>query len=449
MKNKASLQELTWAQVRDEVYKTNSEFARVIDDLNPNDSYTLYKVSYPYGAEILKNGNLFIPNDAGEIVPLKDHSIPTHIKENLSYNLESNPLSLVLKNSVELFFPLRDRTIPFFGLINKGKLFGAWRILSDGLSQQPKFIWDMTSGARSIFLLPKITEAEKHYKLKKTFELDLDKPRSLIDHWKIFKHIANHREFRQKWSTVLLFFSVKWVKHVNDDAWMKFNYHLVKDVWTTSEFRRNQFVWDLVYSMIQNLKNAKPNAYIADTAKHIMALAVGGLPGMAPAIDNSMAPIKGLQDVYLNVYQLENYVPTIIQPLTFNMKESNSRPVYYSLRFPTPIEFAPKIRNRTSIITELYETKSLLNKYLDEILQGNLNIVGTPEYDSVSKVAFDFFHNNNVNYSGIRHSEDVVKEDKTFTLDLSGGKNIDFPSTCTFLKGCVRISRRSPVGKNM
>ena len=134
-------------------------------------------------------------------------------------------MSLVLSNTFEIFLPLEDRTIPLSGLIYPGTAFGAWRILNAKKAEQPAFIWDMTAGARSVFMLPKITEVKKHLQLKKMYDLTADVPRSLMGHWDIFKQIANHSSFRKPWYSEILFFSRNWFNHLDDNIWKPFYYY--------------------------------------------------------------------------------------------------------------------------------------------------------------------------------------------------------------------------------
>lgn len=438
---KPHLEELTWAQVRADVHKVNPELAEIIDKLNPGREYTLFKARYPYGAEILRRGDLHLPNAQGEIVSLTHSTIPNHIQDKLGYNLNSNPVTLVLKNSIELFLTMDDRTVPFYGLMSAGKMFGTWRILKESAWQQPKFIWDMTSGARSIFMLPKISEIERHKKLKKTFHLNTDEPKTLIDHWQIFKEIANHSNFSQHWFSEVLFFSKQWFQNLDDNVWIEFNYYLFRTMWSESEFWRNQFVWSLIFSLIQKKRNIKPNPYIADTVKHIIAIGIGAVTGFSPSVDSSAAPIEGLQEVYLKVYNLKNYPPVIFQPQIFSMQNKTACPVYYSLQFPTAIEFSPKTRDRSSLITDLYETRSLLNKYLTEILDDRLNIEATAIYDMATQVEFDYFHSDAGQYHGIRSSEEII-EDSIFKQIFDKFSNKKFPSNSGFVRGCVRISHK-------
>lgn len=439
---KASLEELTWQQVRDDVAKVNPKFVEVVDKVDPGKEYTIFKARYPYGAEILKHAVLYLPDEQGELVPITDSVVSQHIKESLGYNLESNPVSMVLQNSVELFLTLDDRTLPsIYGLITPGKIFGTWRVLNPQKALQSIFVWDMTAGARSLFMLPKISETERHKKLKRAFHLNADVPRTQMEHWSIFREIANHASFPNSWHTEILFFSKKWFEHLEDEAWMPFYYFLLRTVWQSTEFWRNQFFWDILFSTIQKSRNLKPSPYVADTVKYLFAIGVGSMPGFYPALDDISGPIAAFQQIYLNVYNLKQYAPTIMQPGIFSMQDEKCRPVYYSLQFPTAADFSPKSRDRSSIITDLFEIKSLLTKYIAEVLTDKYNLHGTPFYEFTKYGSFDFFHNNVEAYTGMRESSEIPFEDESFYYEKNAN-GYGFPETSPFVRGCIRIFKK-------
>ncbi len=437
---KATLEELEWKDVRGEVFSKNPELASIIDEISPSSEYTLFKASYPFGSEILKNGSLYVPNKEGFLKIITSDEIPKNVREKLSYNLNSNPVTLALHNTTEIFIVHENSTIPFYGLLTPGRIFGTWRILNPQIAQHPVFIWDMTAGARSIFMLPKISEAAGYNKLRRAFHIQTEKPTSLLDHWKLFKELANHSAFNENWEARLLFFSNKWFERLNDKQWSGFKLYLLEKAWEGSEFFRNQFIWDLVFSLIRWQRHIKPNPYFADVVKHQIAIGIGALPGFAPALDNVVAPIHKLQEIFTTVYQLENYVPVIMQPYFFSLE--NPRPIYYSLQYPAMAEFAPRSREISTKLNDIYEIQQLLKKYLVDIYSGKLNVNGTLIYNLYEKVQYDFFHTNAEKHTGIRSSKDVPIEDPAF-LQAAIGTNNNFPANSPFIRGCIRISAKA------
>lgn len=440
--NAAHIKKVTWKEVRHEVHKLNPSFAQLVDELNPSDDYFFVKATYPYGAPVLKQAVLMLPNDNGEIVPITDSSIDPKIRAVLDYNLNSNPVSMVLKNTFEIFLPLEDRTIPLNGLIKPGATFGTFRVLHPNGSHQPKFLWNMTAGARSIFMLPKITEQKKHFILKKKYSLTAEAPRTLMHNWEVFRQIASHPEFSQPWDAQILYFSKSWFEHLDDKAWFAFYYYFHRAMWGGTEFHRNQPIWNLIFSIILKDYQGKPSAYITDTVKYLINVGIGAQPGFSPARDNMSGPIEGLQKVYIEDYGIRNYPPIIMQPNMFNLSDALSPPVYYSLQFPTAIEFGLSSRARSSHVSDLHEIRSLLVRYTQELLSDKFNILGTPVYDLFKQTDYDYFHNNTELHSGMRSATEMPADDKNLLTTVNGKIYDTFPDMCSFVKGCIRISHK-------
>lgn len=442
--NKGRLEVLTWEKVRKQVAEIKPDFAKIIDDTNPGDDHFFVKCTYPFGSKVLKDATFMIPSaEDGRLVPLTDPSVNKKIKGAMSYNLNSNPVSMVLKNSFEIYYPLEDRTIPLLnGLIPPGTIFGTFRVLHPEGSYQPKFLWEMTAGHRSMFMLPKITEAKKHMKIKKQFGLSVDKPMSLMSHWKVFKELSNHPDFPQAWNAEILFFSKKWFDHLDDKAWAPFYYYLHRLVWGGTEPWRNQPIWNLIFSLILQKYEAKPSAYVCDTVKCLMNIAIGAQSGFAPARNNIGGPIEGLQKIYQEEYGLKNYPPIIMSPAQFEMKNANATPAYYSLQFPTAMEFGKSSRIRTSLISDLHDIRALFLRYKHDILSNKYLTQDTPVHDLFNLVDLDYFHNNVELHPGMRSSKDMARGDDGLLTTLDGEEYKDFPDMCAFVKGCIRLSKK-------
>lgn len=289
--NKYKICKLYWKDIRDKLKPLNPEIVEIIDQISPDQKYPLYRATYPYGFKILKNGKLHIPTEFG-FKAIDDPSVPQSVSKDLMYNAGTNPVSIILKNSAEIYLERDSHTIPLYGIIPPGKIFSTWRVLNPNKTHAPAFIWEMTSGARSVFMLPKISEAARHNKIKKEFKISCDKPNSLSKHWNIFKEIANSNTIEEPWNCEFLFFSKNWFKNLDSPDWITLQKYLLKTAWTNSEYLRNLFTWNSVYSVIQETLGIKPNPYVADIAKHLISMVAGEMPGFAPVDDNSAAPVR-------------------------------------------------------------------------------------------------------------------------------------------------------------
>ena len=442
---KAAIEKVSIIDVLPAIKKVNLELATILENLNPDSSHTLYVVNLPYGTLSVKHGALQIPNANGDMVGLNHSSISNEYKNEIGYNLGSNPVSLLLENCFEIFLDVSGYNIPIpYGMLFKpGAIVGAWKVLNpiQTLSQQPAFLWNISAGVRSIFMLPKISDQAGYKKITRELKINLDTPKKLIDHWQVFKKITSHSHVKENWSTKIVYFGHKWFEHLNDKNWNDFYLYLYKKSWQSSEYCRNNHVLSSILSITQKFKNLKPNPYVADTVKHLLATSLGASVGFAPAVDDTAAPIKTLQNIFINIYQLKEYAPIIMTPNYFSLTDTTSQPVYYSLQYPTIMDFSPRSKNFTNKIDDLAEIKHVLNKCLDVIKQDALNLSNTNFAKITDNVSFDIFHNHHIsNNNDIKKTDKLFTEDKRFEKISLEYKNKKLPEDGQFLKGCIRVA---------
>ena len=139
---------------------------------------------------------------------------------------------------------------------------------------------------------------------------------------------------------------------------------------------------------------------------------------------------------------MKDYIPTIIQPAWLSRNREFLQPVYYSLSFPTAIEFSPKTNLKTSNITDLCMIRSLMTTYLNEISSNKLNIAGTPYYKIEKEIEFNYFHSDTDigQYHEIKNTALIPSEDPSFLKTLVETKNKSFPHDSPLIKGgCIKI----------
>lgn len=429
------LRKYSWKDLRVKVKKINPELSNIIDDLSPKDEYALYVAQYPYGALIVDRGVFQVINDKGHLVPLTDSSIPCEIREDLTYN-KMIPTGLISENSIETFFRAKKHTIPA-SLYGLGDMLALWHVLEGNQTYQAGPVWNISSGARTIFMLPKVTDKSCYQALKARYGLKLI-PQDLNEHWSIFSHLANHPYFPEQWHSEIIFFSCKWFSNLKDKAFSHFFKHLLHKVWHSSSFRRNQFIVDFAFSVAQENRNLKPNPYLADTVRYLMSIGDGTVPGLTPAIDSSAAPIKGLQKIFLDDYGLKKYAPVIMHPHHFSL--NTNRPVYYSLEVPTTTIFSPRSSRQSSKMVDMRELKHITDILLSEILKGTLYVQETPLFDLAKNIHYNFFHSEKDQFNEILSSSYLSQTNNAFTKTLIDMKNYDFPEFSPFFRGCVSIS---------
>lgn len=435
-----TMRKVFWKDVHKEVHRVAPEFAKLVDEIDPGKDYPLYKACYPYGSLIVKEGVCYYPNKDGNLVTLDDLSLEVKIKQDLSYAGFGIPPGMVLNNTIELFIPTQNR---FFSLqlFEKGHIFALWRFFEENRLFHPTKMFNLSSGARSIFLLPNIGDSGSHKKLRREFGIKLPPSKNLFSQWELFSAIANNEITKCNWHSDVIFFAGKWPGQIRNPnkKWVELSRYLIQSVWLASAFRRNKNFFDFAFSKIQEKRNLRPNPYIADTAKYIFEIAVGAFIGFAPAINDLAGPIEALQKVFLDIYKLKKYAPTFMQPDYFSLNRSE-RPLYYSLAVPTSMEFSPKSRKQQANLYDLRELAHIIKIICEEIPKEYLKINNTYFATVTNNVRFDYFHDRYDYEKCVNYTWEMPKFDPTLIQCPNGYDNTIFPTAASFLRGSIRIA---------
>lgn len=433
-KDTPALQEVEWQDIRTEVKRVNKPFADIIDKLSLNKRYKLIKATYKFGDLIIKDGVTYLPGAMNSISSINDLKTDAKVKNKLLYS--PIPLLLILKRSCEVFIDKGARVIPL-NTFEPGSFLGLFEIM-DYLYRKPNVPkWSVSSGARSIFMLPKINEAIGFKKLRIQYNLPSSTViKDLSDHWHVFKLIASSPSFSQEWQTEILFFTEDWFKHFNDPAWFEFFQYLIGNSWQNAQFAISKIDlglnWEYFSEAISS-RNLKPSIYLADQLKHIIYIAAGMWPGFRPADDSlHIAPITGLQEAFTEFYSLKHYLPTMMYACM--LRSDNKLPVYYSLHHSVLVEGSPKNRSSSTIIFDLRNIKLLLDT-LKRAYKHDTKF----SYDFINKANFDFFHVEPDKFQEIKSSQLIPETDSSFLLEQKTHKDRAFCSTSSFWRGCVKI----------
>jgi hypothetical protein len=445
-------QEVAWNEVKESFKKVDPGLFQIIEEWGPSPDYKLYRVAYRYGDPIIEKGLFHVPGDNGQVLPLNAGRFSQTVKDDLSYS--HVPLGLLTKNGQEVFIENAERVISI-AFFKPGILLGLWEALKSDRTFSTRGVLNVSAGARSLFLLPKVAEAGSYERLRKFYGVRLPMPRKLMDHGPIFAQLAKHRDFHEEWRHEIVFFSKKWLERDESNMhWLKFHHYLLEKAWNLSSYNRNTLAFSWIWQQFAESlteKGLKPNTYLMDTLKQLVLVGVGAVPGFRPTHQswrgfstendvNIAGPVEGLQRIYLEDYGLKNYVPSMMMPHHFS-KDDDCRSVYYSLQVPTLLDSVPKARSQQSLMTELRDLKTLVQHFLDDALEGLLKIEGTPVEWLVKNVAFDFFHSDQDGYDEILSSTLLSQEDPSFLKYYEQDKNRTFPDTCAFVRGCVRLKK--------
>ncbi|STX55462.1 Uncharacterised protein [Legionella beliardensis] len=352
------IERVYWEDIRENFYNVAPEFTSLVDSISPNHNYPLYILNFPFGSIIGDDRSQFIPNGDGSFYRLTSSETPKNIFNDLGYGSDSSPLGMVLNKSMEFFvdLPEKNRTIPI-AIMKPGNFFNFTRFLSEykPLPYAPNSILNASAGARTIFSLPYLTCNTSFRKLEREIGVLSKLPSGPYDHWQLFKDMVNASSNKGNWNMQLIYFSKNWIDSIiNDIKWNHVKSFLFQLAWKESEYTRNQFYFDIAYSLMQEKGNFSINPYLTDTARHILDIAVSAFPGLAPIVNDDLAPLKLIQHTLTYSYGLKKYIPTIIAPQYF-LLANNSASVYYSMQYPTTRAFSPKTQNT---ISTFYPTKN-------------------------------------------------------------------------------------------
>lgn len=440
---KPALTEAPWKEALPDIAKVNPALADIISTFNPSDDYTLIRARYPFGTNILDEGVLFLPDENNKLVPANQHSL-AEIREQF---FDATPLALVLDKAVEVFVETpRLGTTPF-KLFKPGVTFGVWEIMAPSkVLIRQDWHWNISSGARTLFMLPRVTETTGHEKLKQQYKIRSYVPNTLSDQHTIFTEISKKMtaENKNDWHTEILFFTKKWLEPKENSAgWLRLKNHWMQEAWQQMHYWTNKMVinfnWES-YMLELSKRKVKLNLYLLDTVKHLIAIGCGVIPGFKPTDDSELvAPVYLIQDAYVKHYGLKTYCPMIMQPAHLKIANNTKNSVYYSLQFPALPGRPPEDKELPTVMKMLKELKTLMEIFLDMLCKWD-DISTNNTYDFLKNIEFDYFHSDLDRQGMIRPSSAIAKEDSAFKCFPQKYSKKKFPANAHFLRGCIRIT---------
>lgn len=433
------VKEVYWQDVQSEVSASNSELGQLIDALSPGNEYPLLQVDYPYGQLIFRQGKLVLPNQQGEYVDVDDPSIPQRIQQLLNYSIV--PMALILEHSCEVYVETPNRLTPLT-FFNKGSLFGLWETLDNFTSEYVGKMWNVSAGARSVFMLPKITDAHSHNRLRRTYKFEHYLPNQLKEHWQIFKEIAKQTLSQHQWHCRILFFTKPWYnRDTADPLWKNYNIYLYQQAWSQTIHWRNRMYFELIWEAkvleIFN-QNIKYKPYTINTAKHLVYMAMGVFPGFVfSEFENNGGPFLTIAKAYQEVYGLKQYLPIILRPkhLTDAKKRQD---VYYSLQSPTLLEYTRMRKKPSTAMADLRDLKQLLELFKEKIVVDDHLLARL-----LGNIEFSYYHSDSDPYDEVLSTTSLYEADPRLQRLFSKSSNQYFANSGPFLRGCIGITKKN------
>ena len=438
------IEKIYWSDIQAQVRQVEPEFASKVDLIAPGKDHPLYILSFPYGSLIGDDVSQFIPCGDTEFYRLSSPEAPEDIQKNLGYGKDSAPLGMVLEKSIEFFvdLPKKQLTLPV-RIIRPGEFSNFTRILSlqsNTLPYAPNGLLKASSGARTVFSLPYLSCNASFSRLEREIGTLTKFPASQYDHCQLFSEIVNSNNPLNNWQMKMLYFSESWINSLlHDKNWVDIKSYLFQLAWQSTEYKRNQYYFDISFSLMREKGNCRANPYLNDTARHILDIIIGAFPGLCPTIDETLLPLKTIQHVLSYSYGLKKYLPTIIAPQ--NYKFDDGFPVYYSLNYPTTRSFAPKTKNTNSTIDNLDELKKILERFVSQIIKEGTMWRGTILEDRLKRTKIHYIHNSIRQGLSITSPLETVSQDKRFMFTSPNcvKENTEPSIDANFFRGCVRV----------
>ena len=177
-----SIKKCYWKEVSSIVAAVNPVLAELINSLDPGNKFPLYRARYPFGYEVVSQGYFHLPG-------------AEKCRKDFLYSGSGLPLGVVLSKAYQesLVHLYTNETLPL-GVVYPGSIFALWEHMDAKKGSHPIKLFNVNAGAKSLFMLPNIGNDICHRHLKRDFGVTQQAPKSLVEHWEIFKKIISRSD---------------------------------------------------------------------------------------------------------------------------------------------------------------------------------------------------------------------------------------------------------------
>jgi hypothetical protein len=437
-------QEITWKEAGKLIKPLCPSLHKIINKLSPDASFKIYRISYPYGMKIIKDDKLHFPGEDYEEIPIDDSNAPDFLKNNLKRRVF--PFAIMLSNKAEIYKKMSNRLISRF-VLKPGSFFGLWGQLDESSADYTKWGWTLISGARSVYMLPKISSAAGHRKIQTQYGISSHVPKTWPEHHDVFVELIRSPDFPEKWDSEILFFSDKWFETATkDSAWQEFYLYMFQEGWKESHYWRENTEFELLWESFLDVlieKNFKPNLYLNCIVKQLIVAGMGVVPLFTVADDkNALGPFSAIQEIYLDDYKVEQF-PIIMVPHHFSLDDEY--PSYYSVQFPNLLQSVPVPLTIPSVLSALPEIKKLLFEFKSLAIAKNVQ-ESTPIARFFNRTEIKYFHSREEKMNDIHSTDEFPKLDDRFKKFSTNNKKyypqkLSFPGGSQFINGCIMFNK--------
>jgi hypothetical protein len=417
------IEEISWANIRNNVYQANPLLANFIDQVATPSSPNLFLARYPFGAYVFEKNQIQFPTSKKISHPLSDSTLP---------------LGLLMNKKLEVFIETNGRVLSS-NLITAGEMIGLWEFLDTPKRTISRCHYQITAGVRTTFFLSQIANELAHRKLKKLYRLKSSVPKNLLDHWRVFREISHSDFIASDWYCEVLFFSKRFIQEICQHK----NYSALKNHLTTmlceqtKILRERSYIdtnWDALL-MTMEMQSFKTLPHEMHIIRNLLQVGSGLAAGFRPAVDEEGLPLKLLQKIYIHDYGLKEYAPILMEPYYLMNLSSAKKPVYYSLPFASQFYSKMLLSSKHSTLHALEEIM-YINQALRQWILNNGNL----DFPKLDQLHYEYFYSEAHNQHGIRSTAEILEFDDPLAMQMSQCANRKFPDKSVFLRGSILIS---------
>ncbi len=396
-------QQLSWNKARSYVVKVNPSLVKIIDQLDPDEkALPLRMARFRYGEEIASFSN-------------------------------SAPF-LLLDKTCEGFFEFQDKP-KTYGLVKAGEMGLTGHLLNLPTPLFQSLNWKITAGARSVFMLPKISDAEFHRKIEKAYNITVRKPDEPHMQWHVFKTIAaTHSD----WTCRVLFFDEAWQKHLNDPAWAQFHHFLLQQHHRHQPYNEQMTLIKMAMGLVQKERKIRfPLAHTEDML-YLFNLGLGMVPGFRFAHHEDALPLHLIQKTYLEYYGLKEYAPLILIPDYLDWQNKKELPLYASFNDSSSYYLSPRDNQTLSNAKKLHLLAGSFKKLHDFILGHSFIPETSTLHQFLRAWEIVFCHKNIEGYPRFSSLDSIPARDQG-SMRAWQNTHYQFPIHSSFFQGSVAI----------
>lgn len=407
---------LGWQDVKNRVQAIAPELAQLLNEVCQDRNLPVVVASYPYGHDIVKSGEFSLP--PALVTPA--------VTEQLNYS--KTPVGLILDKSIEVYYETAERVVPD-KIWGAGTIIGLWELFDKPAQIDSCQYSNVSAGARSIFMLPKISDRSAHARIQKLFKFRDQPPTAMRDHRNLFAKFVNNSATNTQWFCRILYLTKDWFADVGSAALAQLHSYFLNQAWIQSYNCRRQFELHVAWESVLNAMRKKDiylQPRLSSHIKQLYLISEGIFPGMvfAEEQDEDIAPIGSIQRIYRDVYQLKNHEPLIMRPQHL----TQNAPVYYSLNFPSyfethvPVKSVPRLADETRFLADIIK-----------IIEDEVGM------KSAANPRFKFYHSQTESNTNVLPSSQLVFGDPKLHAYALDGDASKFPANSLFFRGCIKI----------